>query len=350
MNYNINNLTNSFAFLNVQPNQMPVKIYFNNGEIRRFKINFPTNLKQLVLESLKQLQEKNVDTTKFRLFYEDMDGDWVNMDTEEEFVDALNNSLGPALKLKVDLLQFEKKQEVKKEEFIQPQKPEEKQTEPHVGICCDSCHKQNFFGKRYQCLSCSDYDLCESCFPSRDTFHAKNHPFKLINKPAEVVKQPELIPIKPVLEPVEPHTGIACDNCKKQNFTGKRFQCTQCDDFDLCEDCFPKRSNFHSNNHPFKLIAKPIKVNPIQPIKPVEPIEVHKGVACDNCSKQNFTGRRYKCLTCSDYDLCESCYQIRFQFHTQFHQFKRILVGEPEIPIQKPIYPVPQNFPKNIKR
>lgn len=33
----------------------------------------------------------------------------------------------------------------------------------------------------------------------------------------------------------------------------------------------------------------------------------HPGVTCDSCGKLNLRGRRYKCLICSDYDLCEVC-------------------------------------------
>jgi hypothetical protein len=86
-------------------------------------------------------------------------------------------------------------------------------------------------------------------------------------------------------------------------------------------------------------------------------METHYGIACDNCSKQNFSGRRYQCLTCKDYDLCETCYQIRFQFHTQFHQFKRVKLEEaPYIPPENPIYPPmtlfssSPNIEQNIKR
>ncbi|KAK9503769.1 hypothetical protein O3M35_010260 [Rhynocoris fuscipes] len=35
----------------------------------------------------------------------------------------------------------------------------------------------------------------------------------------------------------------------------------------------------------------------------------HEGVSCDSCLNENFKGKRYKCLICYDYDLCELCYE-----------------------------------------
>ncbi|OQR72983.1 E3 ubiquitin-protein ligase KCMF1-like [Tropilaelaps mercedesae] len=35
----------------------------------------------------------------------------------------------------------------------------------------------------------------------------------------------------------------------------------------------------------------------------------HEGVSCDSCLRNNFKGRRYKCLICFDYDLCGSCFE-----------------------------------------
>lgn len=32
------------------------------------------------------------------------------------------------------------------------------------------------------------------------------------------------------------------------------------------------------------------------------------GVSCDGCMAPNFTGDRYKCLRCYDFDLCARCY------------------------------------------
>ncbi len=33
----------------------------------------------------------------------------------------------------------------------------------------------------------------------------------------------------------------------------------------------------------------------------------HKGVFCNMCNQQDIQGVRYKCHTCADYDICESC-------------------------------------------
>lgn len=42
---------------------------------------------------------------------------------------------------------------------------------------------------------------------------------------------------------------------------------------------------------------------------------VHKGVRCDNCNKNPLEGRRFKCLQCSDYDLCEACEALNEHRH-----------------------------------
>ena len=34
---------------------------------------------------------------------------------------------------------------------------------------------------------------------------------------------------------------------------------------------------------------------------------VHAGVNCDQCAARNFSGKRFKCLVCPDFDLCEAC-------------------------------------------
>jgi len=63
------------------------------------------------------------------------------------------------------------------------------------------------------------------------------------------------------LERVEPnsiepkHFDFACDGCGAEAFTGLRFHCTECDNFDLCPHCHSEGAEpgSHSRNH--KMIA-----------------------------------------------------------------------------------------------
>ena len=41
----------------------------------------------------------------------------------------------------------------------------------------------------------------------------------------------------------------------------------------------------------------------------------HISYACDRCGKLNFTGIRYKCRECRDYDLCEDCHSLPLMPH-----------------------------------
>jgi len=49
---------------------------------------------------------------------------------------------------------------------------------------------------------------------------------------------------------------------------------------------------------------------------------VHYGVTCDGCNTRNFSGSRYKCTTCDDFDFCTKCYQNKKTSHG--HEFKLI--------------------------
>lgn len=51
-----------------------------------------------------------------------------------------------------------------------------------LGVSCDSCLKGNFRGRRYKCLACYDYDLCETCYEAgaTNTRHTPDHPMQCI--------------------------------------------------------------------------------------------------------------------------------------------------------------------------
>ena len=54
----------------------------------------------------------------------------------------------------------------------------------------------------------------------------------------------------------------------------------------------------------------------------------YTGVSCDACGKGGFSGKRYKCLVCYDFDLCTDCYEAGETGsgrHTTLHPMQCIL-------------------------
>ena len=59
-------------------------------------------------------------------------------------------------------------------------------------------------------------------------------------------------------------------------------------------------------------------------IPEVKCLTVHTGVICDNCNANPIVGRRYRCIVCPDYDLCEQC--ERFVIHS--HPMLRYMINK----------------------
>lgn len=53
----------------------------------------------------------------------------------------------------------------------------------------------------------------------------------------------------------------------------------------------------------------------------------HIGVTCDGCGKSNFSGLRYKCEECFDYDLCHEC--VINHVTSKSHQLSHSIVKIP---------------------
>jgi len=51
---------------------------------------------------------------------------------------------------------------------------------------------------------------------------------------------------------------------------------------------------------------------------------VHTGISCDGCKDSDIKGTRWKCLVCSNYDLCDKCYS------TGAHEHRMLAIEHPE--------------------
>lgn len=55
---------------------------------------------------------------------------------------------------------------------------------------------------------------------------------------------------------------------------------------------------------------------------------IHKGITCSNCKATDIKGIRYKCTSCSNYNLCETCEALNT--HDIHHIFIKIRIPTPE--------------------
>ncbi|CAK8681355.1 unnamed protein product [Clavelina lepadiformis] len=91
----------------------------------------------------------------------------------------------------------------------------------HEGVSCDNCLKSNFEGKRFKCLICYDYDLCESCqvFDVATSRHIPSHPMQCILTRNEF----DLYYGGESLSPDSP-PAFVCPHCSKLGFTESLLQ------------------------------------------------------------------------------------------------------------------------------
>lgn len=257
-------------------NQIPCKVVFENGQVKRFQLPLKKNFFEFQQRAFNIFGSIPKD---LNVIYQDKEGDWVNINTNEEYLHALSlqDTLFKVKFVSTVKIQNEKvpvKEEPKapvKEEPKVPVQLEPKIVEPkepivleplvkplikpkiiHSNIVCNECKMSPIVGSRFKCLNCKDYDLCQNCYDKKNFVHPY-HQFQEISYPVNTY-----VP-KPV------HFGVKCDSCLTSNIEGVRYKCNQCLNYDLCEDCYNNRFiiskpfsyNQHNTNHSFQAITKP---------------------------------------------------------------------------------------------
>lgn len=55
------------------------------------------------------------------------------------------------------------------------------------------------------------------------------------------------------------HDEMGCEHCGKKPIVGNLFKCANCEDFNLCEQCYLSAKFSHFANHLFMKLHKPLK-------------------------------------------------------------------------------------------
>ena len=121
-----------------------------------------------------------------------------------------------------------------------------------------------------------------------------------------------------------------CDLCGIKDFTGYRYKCLVCQEYNLCSRCFKCRNTNknHQLNHPMakfdypdELFGQKFENSVITLInfRNIFKNQDHKSVRCDLCSISPIRGVRLKCDICHEFDVCLECYYK--QLSTIAHNF-----------------------------
>jgi len=94
----------------------------------------------------------------------------------------------------------------------------------------------------------------------------------------------------------------------------------------MCKELIPQFMSMFNN---LAQTAKTMASNPPasspnnSPPTPMHETQVHPGVQCDGCGS-GIVGIRYKCSTCPDYDLCQTC-EAKGGVHDPTHMFLKVV-------------------------
>ncbi|CAG8720617.1 1627_t:CDS:2, partial [Rhizophagus irregularis] len=110
--------------------------------------------------------------------------------------------------------------------------------------------------------------------------HPNDHAFKLIPHSESAESAPQFAV----------HYGIVCKSCNKK-IHGMRWNCTFCNNYNLCQDCKFKSPNIdkHPNNHAFRPIAYSDSISVF-----LNRFGLIENAICDYCESECISGRCHK--------------------------------------------------------
>jgi len=126
-------------------------------QVRRFEVPQDCSTSYIYLkEKLRSLFGQEIGHSGIHITWQDQENDIVTVESDEELLIAMQEMKGPVYKLNIVPSKAYSGYESGKQERHQ------KGGELHPGVTCDGCEGQ-VSGFRYKCMTCFNYDLCETC-------------------------------------------------------------------------------------------------------------------------------------------------------------------------------------------
>ena len=117
--------------------------------------------------------------------------------------------------------------------------------------------------------------------------------------------------------------NVFCNNCFKQNFKGLRYICSECDNYNLCENCYNfYNSNHYNKEHLFIRLNNPVDVN----------LELFNNQFTNN--NQNFYDVKTNSFDINlnifnngEENLCD-CFITAIKFGEKYLKCEKLIIGE----------------------
>lgn len=117
-------------------------------------------------------------------------------------------------------------------------------------------------------MDCDGFDVCTSCYKPLQHFDGKHKFIKFEKEVTEdeenSIRKSEIEKYKLEKKLIEQqkekkviHHGIKCNSCGKVDLEGTRYQCLNCDDYDVCSSCY-KPSEHSEGKHKFIFYDKEV--------------------------------------------------------------------------------------------